>query len=87
MKRFFLPIVIFLVFFEIISLIFTKFELFIFNETPKYSFEEKFLHDWIELDEDGIVYKKDYKTRHISRCFDVEYETNNMELEITMIIS
>ena len=79
MKRFFLPIVIFLVFFEIISLIFTKFELFIFNETPKYSFEEKFLHDWIELDEDGIVWhKKDYKTRHISRCFDVEYETNNV---------
>lgn len=79
MKKFFIPIIIFIIFFEIISLIFTKFEMFIFNETPKYSYEEKFLHDWIELDEDGIVWhKKNYKTRHVSRCFDVKYETNNV---------
>jgi len=79
MKKFFIPIIIFIIFFEIISLIFTKFEMFIFNETPKYSYEEKFLHDWIEKDEDGIVWhKKNYKTRHISRCFDVQYETNNI---------
>ncbi len=79
MKKFLIPIVIFILFFEIISVIFTKFEMFIFNESPKYSYEKKFLHDWIELDEDGIVWhKKNYKTRHISRCFDVEYETNNV---------
>jgi len=40
MKKFFIPLVIFLLFFEGISIIFTKFELFIFNEEPKYSFEE-----------------------------------------------
>ena len=79
MKKFFIPCIVFLIFFEGISIIFTKFELFIFNEKPKYSFEQKFLHDWIEYDEDGIVWhKKNYKTRHVSRCFDVEYQTNNI---------
>lgn len=79
MKKFFIPLIIFLIFFEAISFIFTKFELFVFNVTPKYSFEEKFLHDWIERDEDGIVWhKKNYKTRHMSQCFDVNYETNNV---------
>lgn len=79
MKKFFIPLIIFLILFEGISIIFTKFELFVFNEKPKYSFEEEFLHDWIEKDEDGISWhKKNYKTRHISRCFDVEYETNNV---------
>ena len=79
MKKFFIPFIVFLIFFECISIIFTKFELFIFNEKPKYSFEEEFLHDWIEYDEDGIVWhKKNYKTRHVSRCFDVEYQTNNI---------
>ncbi len=79
MKKIFVPILIFLIFFEILSLIFTKTGLFYFNEEPKYSYEEKFLHDWIELDEDGIVWhKKNYQTRHISRCFDVIYKTNNI---------
>jgi len=79
MKKFFFPILVFIIFFEIISIVFTNMGLFIFNEKPKYSFEEKFLHDWIVRDEDGIVWhKKNYKTRHISRCFDVIYETNNV---------
>ena len=79
MKKIVVPILIFLIFFEILSLIFTKNGLFYFNEEPKYSYEEKFLHDWIELDEDGIVWhKKNYQTRHISRCFDVLYKTNNV---------
>lgn len=79
MKKIVVPILIFLIFFEILSLIFTKNRLFYFNEEPKYSYEEKFLHDWIELDEDGIVWhKKNYQTRHISRCFDVLYKTNNV---------
>lgn len=79
MKKIVVPILIFLIFFEILSLIFTKNGLFYFNEEPKYSYEEKFLHDWIELDADGIVWhKKNYQTRHISRCFDVLYKTNNV---------
>ena len=79
MKKFFVPLAVFLIFFEFISLIFTKFGLFYFNEEPKYSYEEKFLHDWIELDNDGIVWhKKNYETRHVSRCFDVLYKTNNV---------
>ena len=79
MKKIIVPILIFLVFFEILSLIFTKNELFYFNEEPKYSYEEKFLHDWIELDNDGIVWhKKNYETRHVKRCFDVLYKTNNV---------
>ena len=46
MKKIFFPILIFIIFFEFISIIFTHMGLFIFNEKPKYSFEEKFLHDW-----------------------------------------
>ncbi len=79
MKKFFIFLFLFLFFFEISSIIFTHLGLLIFNEKPKYSYEPKFLHDWIEKDENGIVWhKKNYKTRHISRCFDVEYETNNV---------
>jgi len=79
MKKILSFTIVFLVFFELISIFFTNLELFIFNEKPKYSYEKKFLHDWIEKDEDGIVWhKRNYKTRHISRCFDVEYETNNV---------
>lgn len=79
MKKILSFILVFFIFFELISIFFTNLELFIFNEKPKYSYEKKFLHDWIEKDEDGIVWhKKNYKTRHISRCFDVQYETNNI---------
>lgn len=79
MKKIFSFIIIFFIFFEFVSIIFTNLELFIFNEKPKYSYEKKFLHDWIEKDEDGIIWhKKNYKTRHITRCFDVEYVTNNI---------
>ena len=79
MKKILASLIVFILFFEILSVLFTHLELFIFNEKPKYSYEKKFLHDWIEKDEDGIVWhKKNYKTRHISRCFDVEYETNNV---------
>ena len=54
---------------------------------PNILMKKKFLHDWIEKDDDGIVWhKKNYKTRHISRCFDVEYETNNMVRGIITII-
>ena len=79
MKKILSFILVFFIIFELISIFFTNLELFIFNEKPKYSYEKKFLHDWIEKDEDGIVWhKKNYKTRHISRCFDVQYETNNI---------
>ena len=79
MRKLFIPIIIFIVSFEFLSFICTKLELFLFNEEPKYSYEEKFLHDWIELDNDGIVWhKKNYETRHVKRCFDVLYKTNNV---------
>ena len=79
MKKIILSILLFFIFFEITSILFTKLNLFLVNETPKYSFEEKFKHDWIEKDENGIVWhKKNYTTRHVSRCFDVEYKTNNI---------
>ncbi len=79
MKKIFIPFIIFLILFELMSLVFTHFNLFLINEKPKYSYEKKFLHDWIEKDEDGIVWhKKNYTTRHAARCFDVEYTTNNV---------
>jgi hypothetical protein len=79
MKKYFIITFVFLIFFELSSMIFSKLGLLMFNEKPKYSYEAKFLHDWIEKDDDGIIWhKKNYKTRHVSRCFDVEYETNNI---------
>ena len=78
-KKYFISILIFFLFFEITSVIFTKLNLFLVNETPKYSFEEKFKNDWIERDENGIVWhKKNYTTKHVSRCFEVEYRSNNI---------
>ena len=77
MKVIFTSLIIFIIFFELLSVVFTHLDLFVFNERPKYSYE-KFLHDWIEKDNDELFGTKNYKTRHISRCFDVEYETNNV---------
>ena len=79
MKKISYSILIFLVFFEIMSIFFTHLELFIFNEKPKYSFEKKFLSDWIINENHEIIWHiKNYKTRHESRCFDVEYKSNNI---------
>ena len=41
MRKLFIPIIIFIVSFEFLSFICTKLELFLFNEEPKYSYEEK----------------------------------------------
>tara|TARA_B100000902_G_scaffold354152_1_gene366106 strand:- start:1495 stop:2535 length:1041 start_codon:yes stop_codon:yes gene_type:complete len=78
-KKFSIILISFLVIFEIVSFFFTHLELFIFNEKPKYSFEEKFLNDWIIYEENKVIWhKKNYKTRHAKRCFNVEYATNNV---------
>ena len=78
MKKILIFISIFVILFEITSIIFTKLELFLFNETPKYSFETN-KKDWKELDENGNKWhKKNHKAQHISRCFDVEYAYNNI---------
>ena len=78
MKKISFSILIFIIFFEITSVIFTKFELFLFNETPKYSLESN-KKDWKTLDDYGNKWhKKNYKARHTSRCFDVEYSYNNV---------
>ena len=79
MKKILIYSLIFIFFFEITSIIFTKYKLFIFNEIPKYSFKETNLFDWEEKDENGINWhKKNYKSSHSSRCFDVSYEFNNV---------
>lgn len=79
MKKMLIYSLIFIFFFEITSIIFTKYKLFIFNEIPKYSFKETNLFDWEEKDENGINWhKKNYKSSHSSRCFDVSYEFNNV---------
>ena len=58
MKKIFTSLIIFIIFFELLSVVFTHLDLFVFNERPKYSYEKKFLHDWIEKDNDGIVWHK-----------------------------
>ncbi len=78
MKKILIFISIFIIFFEITALIFTKLELLLFNETPKYFFKTN-THDWKELDNNGNKWhKRNFKARHISRCFDVEYAYNNV---------
>jgi len=78
-KKYFLSILIFIIFFEIVSIVFTKFSLFLVNETPKYSYEDQHKYDWIEKDEHGIIWhKKNYSTKHVSRCFEVNYKFNNI---------
>ena len=78
MKKILIFISIFVIFFEITSVVFTKLELFLFNETPKYFFKTK-AYDWKELDSNGNKWhKRNFKARHTSRCFDVEYAYNNV---------
>ena len=57
MKKISFSILIFIIFFEITSVIFTKFELFLFNETPKYSLESN-KKDWKTLDDYGNKWHK-----------------------------
>ena len=79
MKKTLFFFLIFIIFFEITSVIFTKLELFLFNDTPKYSFEKTSVNDWLVKDDKGNPsHKKNYKTTHVSRCFDVEYIFNNV---------
>ena len=79
MKKILISLLIFIFFFEFTSMIFTKYKLLIFNEIPKYTLKETNLFDWKEKDENGIDWhKKNYKSSHSSRCFDVNYEFNNI---------
>ena len=79
MKKIFSFIIIFVIFFEITSLIATKFNLLTFNYEPKYSLQNNNKLDWIESGNKGFPsHKKNYKTKHISRCFDVKYNFNNV---------
>tara|TARA_B100001057_G_scaffold417173_1_gene435627 strand:- start:2070 stop:3080 length:1011 start_codon:yes stop_codon:yes gene_type:complete len=79
MKNFLKFLFIFLIVFESASFIFTKFEMLTFNEKPSYSFDDETFFDWIVDNDDGSKsHKENYKTKHTSRCFDVNYEFNNV---------
>ena len=58
MKKILIFISVFIIFFEITSIIFTKLELFIFNETPKYFFDTKNKDEWKIIDKDGNNWHK-----------------------------
>ena len=69
MKKILIFISIFVILFEITSIIFTKLELFLFNETPKYSFETN-KKDWKELDDYGNKWhKKNHKAQSYIKMF------------------
>mgnify|MGYP001223087786 FL=1 len=73
-------IIIFLLLFEIFSYISTQFNLLIFNDTPVYnSTQLRDDNDWRIKDPIiGSWHKPFTKDHHVTRCFDVEYRSNNI---------
>jgi hypothetical protein len=73
-------ITIFLLLFEIFSYISTQFNLLIFNDTPVYnSTQLRDDNDWRIKDPIiGSWHKPFGKDRHVTRCFDIEYRSNNI---------
>ena len=73
-------IIIFLLLFEIFSYISTKFNLLIFNDDPVYnSTNHSDGNEWRIKDPIIAKWHKPFaRDRHVTRCFDVEYGSNNI---------
>ena len=62
---------------EILSFIFTKFNLLIINEEPSYVHKQG--NKWrIENTPWGSWHKSNFKDQHSTKCFDVNYSSNNI---------
>jgi len=76
-KFFVITVFISLFFFELFSFIATKFDLLLFNEEPHYRYSSG--NKWRnEIKPWGAWHKENYKDRHKTKCFDVEYQSNNL---------
>jgi hypothetical protein len=76
-KFFVITISLSLFFFELFSLVATKFNLLIFNQEPNYRYSSG--NKWRnEIKPWGAWHKENYKDRHRTKCFDVEYRSNNL---------
>ncbi len=73
-------IIFFLLFFETFSYISTQFNLLIFNNIPVYNATQlKDGNEWRIKDPIiGSWHKPSSKDRHVTRCFDAEYRSNNI---------
>ena len=80
-KKVFIFSVIFILFFEITSFVFTKFKLLIFNDTPNFYLGKKGNNTGINWRNEksiwGAWHKKYFSEKHSSSCFDVIYKTNS----------
>jgi len=67
------------IFFELASLIASKFNLLYFNSDPPYLKKNYNGHEWREDNKYfGNWHKPNSISRHKTRCFDVEYKSNNL---------
>ena len=81
-KRSLILIIYFLFLFEFFSFLFTKFNLFTFNETPQiYKKNKNYSPGTLWRNESnswGAWHKINAKDIHTLDCFDVSYESNNI---------
>ena len=76
-KFFTIFLMIFIFSMEILSFIFTKFNLLIINEEPSYVHKQG--NKWrIENTPWGSWHKSNFKDQHSTKCFDVNYQSNNL---------
>ena len=76
-KFFTIFLMIFIFSMEILSFIFTKFNLLIINEEPSYVHKQG--NKWrIENTPWGAWHKSNFKDQHSTKCFDVNYQSNNL---------
>ncbi len=78
LKKVIFSILVFVIFFEIISLISSKFNLLLFNSDPIYFKKSYDGESWRISKEYGMWHKKNSSSRHRTKCFDVNYSSNNI---------
>ena len=77
MKKIVVPLIVFTILFEIISLISSKFNLLIYNNDPDYVYSLG--NNWrTEVELWGSWHKKNFSDKHSSKCFNVTYKSNNI---------
>lgn len=81
LKKIFLIGIIFIIFFELFSIVFSKSNLLLFNSDPLYFKKEFKGREWRFSSKEfgpGPWHKNNYSSKHKTRCFNVVYQSNNI---------